>query len=140
MFASAFNWFGCGATQVQSDEVLLEYVLAKPASFCLVRTRDRARLVRLPSSAEIEPLIDAELKALKTQEKPSTQPAHNLYRVLLGQILSAISRKPPGRRFVIDYLRLTSQEQSLHCISSLPHGSRLNQAHPQTANVLLACR
>jgi CHAT domain-containing protein len=120
-------------SKLRPDEVLLEYVMAKPTSFCLVLTRERARLVQLPSSAEIEPLIDAELKALKTPEKPSPQPARNLYRVLLGQIAetrakSRIVAVPDGRLHLVPFSALIDESDQFlvtsHVISYAPIRSK----------------
>jgi CHAT domain-containing protein len=119
---------------LQPEEVLLEYVMAKPASFCLVLTRERARLVQLPSSVEIEPLIDAELKALRAVEKPSSQPARNLYRALLGQIPEVRSKSrivvvPDGRLHLLPFSALIDDSDRFlvtsHVISYAPSARSL---------------
>lgn len=121
-------------SRLRPDEVLLEYVMAKPASFCLVLTNGRTRLVELPSSAEIEPLIDVELTALKNPEKTSPKPARDLYRVLMGSIdetrlKARIVVVPDGRLHLVPFSALIDGSGqflvSSHVISYAPSARSL---------------
>jgi CHAT domain-containing protein len=50
------------------DDVLLEYLLASPKSYCIVVTRDRAAIFDLPSEADIDKAVDAHLKAIANKQ------------------------------------------------------------------------
>ena len=76
-------------SKLRPDEVLLEYVLRDPASFCLVATRESARIVQLPGRAELEKAIDTDLKSLKTPDATPASSSHALYLKLLGEIPEA---------------------------------------------------
>jgi CHAT domain-containing protein len=65
--------------------LLLEYVLANPSSYCLVISRGAARIVRLASKAEIEPLITAYLNAVKAKV-PALAEARRLYEALIRPV------------------------------------------------------
>lgn len=68
------------------DEAVLEYVLAEPASFCMVTDRNRVSIIKLPSGQkDIEELTSGYLKQVKT-EKYDNEDAKKLYDVLLAPI------------------------------------------------------
>jgi CHAT domain-containing protein len=64
------------------SEVLLEYVMADPDSFCLTISRNGSRIVRLGSRAEIEKLVASYLKAVKAKLF-ATREARSLYDALM---------------------------------------------------------
>ena len=68
------------------DELLLEYVLSDPDSYCLAITRTSARLIPLRvSRGRIELLVRAYLAQVRTKHSPD-ETARRLYAVLLGPI------------------------------------------------------
>ena len=48
---------------------MLEYVLTEPQSYCLVIGRGTAQLVKLPSKAQIEPLVDRFVQELRSRQE-----------------------------------------------------------------------
>src|SRR5439155_27033423 len=50
------------------NQMMLEYVLAEPQSYCLAITKDFARIAPLASREDIDKLVSAYLKTLKTKE------------------------------------------------------------------------
>jgi len=68
------------------DEAVLEYVLADPASFCMVTDRNRVSIIQLPSGQkDIEELTSRYLQQVKA-EKYDNEDAKKLYDVLLAPI------------------------------------------------------
>jgi CHAT domain-containing protein/tetratricopeptide (TPR) repeat protein len=70
---------------LREDEVLLEYVLADPTSYCLVITSRAANLVRLASRKEIESGITRHLTEVKAKAS-AKESGRLLYRLLLAPI------------------------------------------------------
>jgi CHAT domain-containing protein len=62
--------------------VLLEYVIADPASYCLMISRNGSRIVRLGSKAQIEALVTAYLTAVKAKHSAISE-ARSLYDALV---------------------------------------------------------
>jgi CHAT domain-containing protein len=85
-----------GIEQVQRtlepSEVLLEYVVATPRSYCLVISRDGARIVPLAGKDSVETLIAAYLKAVKAKA-PARKEARGLYDALLAPISAATQKQ-----------------------------------------------
>jgi CHAT domain-containing protein len=67
------------------NQMMLEYVLAEPQSYCLAITKDFARIVPLASRADIDNLVSTYLKSLKTKGT-SKQEGARLYTMLLKGI------------------------------------------------------
>ena len=78
--------------ELGDDDVLLEYVLADPKSFCFVITRTATRLVELPSSKELDPLLTSYFEALQKKQVAGTA-AQAIYRSLLGPMRSELTGK-----------------------------------------------
>ena len=73
-------------TVLLPDEVLLEYVLADPTSFCLVIDQKRAVIVSLPAGQKaIEEATDHYLNQVEAGKRDNTD-ARELYDVLLGPV------------------------------------------------------
>jgi CHAT domain-containing protein len=73
---------------LDANQAILEYVLAEPQAFCLVITRSRASVIRLPAGQkEIESLTAALLKAIRADE-PLDREARRLYDWLIAPIPS----------------------------------------------------
>ena len=53
---------------IGSDELLLEYVLNEPNSYCLVIAKDSVRIVRLPGRGQIEKVVSPYLKSIRSME------------------------------------------------------------------------
>ena len=53
---------------IGSDELLLEYVLNEPNSYCLVIAKDSVRIVQLPGRGEIEKVVSPYLKSIRSME------------------------------------------------------------------------
>ncbi len=67
------------------NQMMLEYVLAEPQSYCLAITKDFARIVPLTSRGDIDKLVSAYLKTLKTKGTSKQEGSH-LYAVLFKGI------------------------------------------------------
>jgi len=71
---------------LRSDELLLEYILAEPKSFCLSITRERAEISALPAGkGRIEGLVESYLGEIKSKA-PGVDKATELYSLLLGPV------------------------------------------------------
>ncbi len=112
--------------ELSDDDVLLEYVLAAPQSFCFVITRTAARLVELPSSKELDPLLTSYFEALQKKQVAGTT-AQSIYRNLLGPMRTELS----GKKRI-----LVARHGSMHKvpIESLigPNGQYLVMSHAVT--------
>jgi CHAT domain-containing protein len=73
------------------NQMMLEYVLAEPQSYCLAITKDFARIVPLASRADIDKLVSAYLKTLKAKGT-SKQEGALLYTMLLKGIPEASTK------------------------------------------------
>ncbi len=74
------------------SEAVLEYVIDEPASYCVVITRENARIVTLPGKQVISPLVSAYLSEVKAKHSAQDQ-ARRLYDVLLDSIPEAQSKE-----------------------------------------------
>ena len=81
-------------TVLLPDEAVLEYVLAEPASFCLVIDRKRATIVALPAGEKKIEEATARYLGQIEATKPDDDDAKKLYDVLLAPIpqLAQVSR------------------------------------------------
>ena len=90
-----------------TNQLLLEYVMTQPHSYCLAIGRDFARIVPLPDRESIESSVVAYLKTLKTKGASKAQ-GKALYAALLRDI-PEISRKerliivPDGRLHLLPF-------------------------------------
>lgn len=74
-----------------ASQIVLEYVVADPHSYCLVISRSNARIVTLAGEHEIEAIISAYLKPVRAKQ-PAIAEARALYDVLLRQ-MPEVARK-----------------------------------------------
>jgi len=81
---------------LRNDEMLLEYVLAEPASYCLAITRDSEDLVHLRGQRQIESEIGFHLKEVR-----SRRAAKETGRRLFGSLLEPVRGLPRKTRLVI---------------------------------------
>lgn len=70
---------------LQEDEIILEFVLNNPDSYCLAITRDRIAAHRLPSRTQVDSLVDQFLFEVRNKQDARKIRKH-LYSVLLGDI------------------------------------------------------
>src|SRR5437660_4768858 len=90
-----------------TNELVLEYVMAQPHSYCLAIGRDFARIVPLADRESIESSVIAYLKTLKTKGTSKAQGGY-LYATLLREI-PEISKKerlvivPDGRLHLLPF-------------------------------------
>jgi CHAT domain-containing protein len=71
-------------------EIVLEYVLAEPSSYCIALTRTDAKIIKLPAGqAQIEKLVSSFL-AKVTQRQFARDDAKHLYALLLEPILQSL--------------------------------------------------
>jgi CHAT domain-containing protein len=69
------------------EELLLEYMLNEPKSFCLAISRGRAEIYTLPAGrAKIEEATKEYVESLGAGQSPSLDKAKDLYSILLGPI------------------------------------------------------
>lgn len=90
-----------------ANEVMLEYVVAEPRSYCLAISRDFARIVPLAGRETIEKLVAAYLKTLKTKGVSKTE-GSQLYTALLKDIPEAAKKErltvvPDGRLHLLPF-------------------------------------
>ena len=96
------------------DEVLLEYVLAEPHSFCLVVTRRGTTIQTLAGQGQIGSAIDGYLADLKAR-RPVDQRGKQLFSWLLGSCLARRSESnlivvPDGKLNEIPFAALIDSE------------------------------
>ena len=95
-------------SSLRADEMVLEYVLGTPQSFCLRITRHTAAVSELPAGrTQIERLVDNYLDAIRSL-KPSTESSQKLYSLLLQPILGQTSKTrliivPDGKLNVLPF-------------------------------------
>ena len=74
------------------SEVILEYVVADPASYCLVITRKNYRIAKLAGKGTISPVVAAYLTEVKAKHSASTD-ARKLFQLLLEPIPEAQNKE-----------------------------------------------
>jgi CHAT domain-containing protein len=94
-------------------ELVLEYVIEEPHSYCLVVSRDAARIVPLTSRDSIESAVLDYLKTLKTKGASKTE-AKQLYGILLKNIPEITKRDrliivPDGRLHLLPFDALVDE-------------------------------
>ena len=99
---------------LRSDEVLLEYVLDEPASFCLRITRTSIAVVRLPGGRRrIEQLVD-DYRAAVESRQPESRLARELFSMLLQPVLEESKEKltivPDGKLHLLPFDALRDRE------------------------------
>ena len=116
-----------------TNELVLEYVMAQPHSYCLAIGRDSARIVPLADRESIESAVIAYLKTLKTKGVSKAQ-GGDLYGTLLREI-PEISKKerlvivPDGRLHLLPFDALVDGSGrylvSSHTITYAPSATSL---------------
>ncbi len=131
---------------VGDDEVVLEYVLGEPASYCIVIEGKRARIVHLPGRAQIEKEVESVLQSLKSESKSISTSA--LYDSLVDPVRNLITAKtrivivPDGMLHELPFEMLSRGSGDsllqLHIVSYAPSATvfaLLAQEHPGPAPI-----
>ena len=105
-----------------SDELILEYVLDTPTSFCLSITRDAVSIHRLVGRDRISGLINAFLTRIKART-PADQEARQLYSLLMEPLLG---RNSKARLTIIPDEKLNGLP--FDCLIT-PSGKYLSESH-----------
>jgi CHAT domain-containing protein/Tfp pilus assembly protein PilF len=136
---------------LRSDEVVLEFALAEPASYCVVATRAAARICELPGRTAIQALLRPLLQKVRTGEESRAE-AQALGAAIFDRV-PEISRKgrlivsPDGdlHQLPFELLLDPSGKRLLdtHVVSYIPSGSvltilRSRQSQGQPHRVALA--
>ena len=121
-------------TSLRPDEMVLEYLLDEPRSFCLHITRATAAVSTLPAGRkQIEEAVDNFLSQVKSK-KPSAKTGQELYSLLLSPIPGVESQKrliivPDGKLHLLPFDSLTDQRGryvlTSHTVSFAPSASVL---------------
>src|SRR5437764_12386091 len=116
-----------------TNELVLEYVMAQPHSYCLAIARDFARIVPLADRESIESAVIAYLKTLKTKGTSKLQAA-SLYKALLRDIPDVSKKErliivPDGRLHLLPFDALVDSSGrylvSSHTITYAPSATSL---------------
>ena len=81
---------------LRGDEILLEFVVSEPASYCIAVTRTAARLIRLPDRSAIAKRVDPVLKSIRAGHEARTEA-----RALSALVLDRLPLVRTKRRLVI---------------------------------------
>src|SRR5260370_37393883 len=118
---------------LSADEVVLEYVLADPRSYCLAITRDNVHVVALPSRQTIETLVVAFLTKIKAKQSASAE-ANQVYDALLQDIAETAKQHwiivPDGRLHLLPFDALRGKNGQYlvysHTITYAPSASSVS--------------
>lgn len=128
------------------DEIVLEYVLSEPRSYCLVLTRNGVSAIELSSGQAINGLATQYLENLKKQQTTATL-GKSLFSELLAKVpgLGAARRLtiiPDGRLYLLPFDTLVNPQGQYvlmtHTVSVAPSVSALYSLRTETAPKLAA--
>lgn len=71
---------------LRASEIILEYVLTEPRSYCLAISRGGLKLVPLPSRKQIEHLVDGFTADIRSAKGGQSQAAKELYEAVLQPV------------------------------------------------------
>jgi len=100
---------------LKPDELLLEYVLDEPKSFCLTVSRTETRLIGLPAGRrQIEDLSDRYLNQVEVQQG-GDETAAQLHQMLVAPVASQLGNKrliilPDGKLHLLPFDSLRDAE------------------------------
>jgi CHAT domain-containing protein len=129
-------------SSLAANQMMLEYVLAEPQSYCLAITKNFARIVRLDSRGEIDRLASSYLKALKTKGISKEEGAR-LYAILLKAIPEVATKVhliivPDGSLHLLPFDALIDTAGnymvSSHTITYAPSATALYLMHSMPAH------
>jgi CHAT domain-containing protein len=116
---------------IGSDELLIEYVLSDPASYCLVIAKNSERIAPLPGRGEIDKVVAPYLKALRSKES-STALGKQLFEMLLKPLTEVTQKTrliviPDGQLHLVPFDALINNAGryliTTHVISYSPSAS-----------------
>lgn len=94
---------------LKPNEVILEYVVTEPRSYCLVISANGAKLVALPSRKRIDDLIDSFVSELRGRTRGQSAAARALYEAVLlptaaqGQMPQRLILVPDGKLHLLPF-------------------------------------
>lgn len=112
-------------------EIILQYVLTEPHSYCLLIGRNQLRLVQLPPSQHIEPLVDQFVRAVRESDETNVKIAHDLHDALLQPIGALQTAKrvfvvPDGKLHLLPFDVILSRHGGAgRIVSSVPSANVL---------------
>jgi CHAT domain-containing protein/tetratricopeptide (TPR) repeat protein len=118
---------------LRDDEVFLEFVLAEPASYCLIVSRRAARVQRLPAKSQLEPEVQSLIARIRNGDAAIGE-ARTLARSLLGSVkevggAARLVISPDGvlHQVPFELLEVSGGRRLLdsHVVSYTPSGSVL---------------
>lgn len=128
---------------LDADEVVLEYILSDPYSYCLVITRDGEMVQTLASRTRMEKLIGKYLTDV-TAKRPADAAAKQLYTWLMGDCLTGMNERrliiiPDGKLNDIPFASLMDLRgryvAESHVVSVAPSSTVLymlrHEVHPE---------
>lgn len=117
------------------DELVLEYVLSEPASYCLVIDRDDVGVVRLNGRRQIEGKVEQYLSAVRSM-KVNRSLAEDVFRELLAPVMSRLEEKsrlivvPDGSLHWLPFGSLVGPDAAYlvqsHVVTAAPSGTVLH--------------
>jgi CHAT domain-containing protein len=114
---------------LRSDEILLEYVLSEPTSYCIVIKQTSFDILPLAGRRKIEALVDGYLSDIR-EMKPSPGKARQLYSLLVRPVMSnqgqakRLTIVPDGKLHLLPFDALIDQKGryvlETHAVSVAP--------------------
>lgn len=134
---------------LDADEVVLEYILSDPYSYCLVITRDGEMVRTLASRTRIDKLIGKYLTGV-TAKRPTDAAARQLYTWLMADCLTGMNERrliiiPDGKLNDIPFASLMDPRgryvAESHVVSVAPSSTVLymlrHEVHPEAKYAFL---
>ena len=109
-----------------NDELMLEYVLSEPQSYCLVIGRNRIRIVKLPPRPHIEALVDRFTQELRNSKNPLPGASKELHDAILAPIQESQAARrlfvvPDGKLHLLAFDAIVNQgAPESHLVSTVP--------------------
>ena len=128
---------------LRPDELVLEYALGEPRSYCLVIDNKEIRAVALPDRARLEALVDTYLSQVRSKKR-ATESAKELYLLLLGSIPQDLQRSrlvvvPDGKLHLLPFDALINEKGDYvlasHVVTYAPSVTVLHLLRTQPENI-----
>lgn len=125
---------------LRSDEVILEYVVAEPTSYCLAITRSTVTLRRLERQDTLNNLIDAYVSSVRSQQRSSgPNAAEALYHaavepLALAPAMTRVIVVPDGHLHLVPFDQLFADSARDVAVSIAPSASVFALLRSTTAN------
>ena len=125
------------------DEMILEYVLAEPKSYCVQITRSGAAVLTLPAGRKhVEGLVESYLSAIRSKQ-PEFAAGSELFSVLVQPAISQKSKTrliivPVGKLHLLPFDALTNQDGKYvlesHVVTYAPSATVLHLLRSHASN------